>query len=176
MPSHALRALVVAVATVPLVATATAPATATTTGEQSFYGFILTSGKSGHREVVASPVIAKGVFDGVGRIVEVKNRPGDPDSVSRDNLVFRAGTMHLVSRDRHVSAHLNPKTCRVTVDIRQTNRIVGGSRAFTDASGRFVSEITGSGKLARKSNGACNERVEPLRTLAVITVTGRLAY
>ena len=176
MPRYALRALVAAAVAVPLVSTAAAPATATTAGTQSFYGFILTSGKSGHREVVASPVIAKGVFDGVGRIVEVKNRSGDADDVSRDDLVFRAGTMHLVSRDRHGSAHLDPRTCRITVHIQQTNRVVGGTRAFADASGRFASEIKGSGRLARQSDGTCNQHAEPLRTLAVVTVTGRLTY
>jgi hypothetical protein len=48
--------------------------------------------------VASSIIVFRGVFNGVGRIVEVPNRPGDPDTVSRDNLVFPGGTMHLRSK------------------------------------------------------------------------------
>ena len=74
-----------------------APAAAQTTGTETFNGVIVTSGVTGERVVVSSVVVAKGVFNGVGRIVEVLNLPGDPDTVSRDDLVFAEGGMHLVS-------------------------------------------------------------------------------
>ena len=44
------------------------PAAAQTTGEETFDGVIVTSGVSGERVVVNSIVVAKGVFDGVGRV------------------------------------------------------------------------------------------------------------
>jgi len=74
-----------------------APAAAQTSGNETFSGVIVTSGLSGTRVVVSSVVVAKGVFNGVGRVVEVQNLPGDPDNVSRDDLVFADGTLHIVS-------------------------------------------------------------------------------
>jgi hypothetical protein len=38
--------------------------------------------------VVGTAIAARGVFNGVGRIVERPNRPGDSDKVTRDDLVF----------------------------------------------------------------------------------------
>src|SRR4051794_1022222 len=73
-----------------------APAAARTTGRESFRGIIVVSGESGTRTVVSTMFFAGGVFDGVGRVVEVQNSPGDPDNVVRDDLVFPQGRMHLV--------------------------------------------------------------------------------
>src|SRR4051794_4375191 len=74
-----------------------APAAARTTGHAAFKGTIVASGASGTRTVVSSTFVASGVFTGIGRVVEVANRPSDPDNVSRDDLVFRSGTMHIRS-------------------------------------------------------------------------------
>src|SRR3954447_1487898 len=82
-----------------LVATV-APAAARPAGKQSFRGVIVASGESGTRTVVSTLVAAKGVVSGAGRLVEVANRPGDPDNVSRDDLIFRRGRMHLVTTTR----------------------------------------------------------------------------
>ena len=37
---------------------------------------------------------ARGVFDGVGKIVELPPQPGDPENMDRDDLVFQQGTLH----------------------------------------------------------------------------------
>src|SRR6266566_5361704 len=76
---------------------AAAPAAAATSGSETFNGAIVTSGVSGTRTVITTVVIAKGAFSGVGRIVEVENQPGDDDRVTRDDLVFARGSMHLKS-------------------------------------------------------------------------------
>jgi hypothetical protein len=47
--------------------------------------------------VISSVLLAKGVFGGIGRIVELPDLPTDPPNFSRDDLVFSEGTMHLVS-------------------------------------------------------------------------------
>jgi hypothetical protein len=47
------------------------------------------------RTVTGSVVRAGGVFRGVGRVVELV--PPDAAGVSRDDLVFRSGAMHVVS-------------------------------------------------------------------------------
>jgi hypothetical protein len=54
--------------------------------------------------VVGSGVTMSGVFSGVGRIVERPNRPGDSAKGSRDDLVFPAGTLHIVNVDRGQAA------------------------------------------------------------------------
>src|SRR5437667_11403950 len=88
----ALGALLVAIALALAV-----PAAAQTSGNEMFKGVIVTSGVSGERAVVTSVVVAKGVFSGVGRVVEIPNLPGDPDTVSRDDLVFADGSIQIVS-------------------------------------------------------------------------------
>ena len=88
------------------------PAAAATSGSQTFKGAIVTSGVSGTRTVITTVVIAKGAFSGVGRIVEVENQPGDPDKVTRDDLVFARGSMHLVSTALgEPQPSVNPRSC-----------------------------------------------------------------
>jgi len=176
MPRHALRVLPTAVITALLVAAMTAPASAQTTGSESFHGFLLTSGASGERQVLASPIVATGVFTGVGRIVEVHSLPGDPDNVSRDDLVFRNGTFHLVSENGDVSFSLNPVTCKFTVSIEQTSTISGGAGAFAHASGSFTASVHAFGVAARNPDGSCSDEVAPLRELDVVAATGSLTF
>src|SRR5436309_5613504 len=88
-----------------------APATAQTTGNETFSGTIVTSGSSGERVVVSSVVVAKGVFGGVGRVVEIPNLPTDPDNVSRDDLVFADGSIHILSTIVDLSISPNGPNC-----------------------------------------------------------------
>jgi len=64
------------------------------------------------RTVTGSVVRAGGVFRGVGRLVELV--PPDPAGVSRDDLVFRSGTMHLVTTLGSLSFSVNPHNCLFT--------------------------------------------------------------
>ena len=84
-----------------------APAAAQTTGSETVNGVIVTSGASGERVVISSVLVAKGVFDGVGRVVEIPNLPGDPDNVSRDDLVFADGSIHIVTTNLDFSGSVN---------------------------------------------------------------------
>src|ERR1700748_214986 len=101
-------------------ATVTAVPAAATSGSETFKGTIVSSGVSGTRTVITSVVIAKGAFSGVGRIVEVENLPGDSDNVSRDDLVFASGSMHLVSTNVDFSVSVNPRSCVATATVHQT--------------------------------------------------------
>src|SRR6266480_3241258 len=74
------------------------PAAAATSGTETLTGTIVFVAGPGPdtRTVIGSVVRARGVFRGVGRVVELV--PPDPATgVSRDDLVFRGGTMHVVS-------------------------------------------------------------------------------
>jgi hypothetical protein len=152
-----------------------APAAAKTTNKQSFSGVIVASGESGSRSVVSTLIFASGVFTGSGRVVEVANRPGDPDNVSRDNLVFPRGTMHLVTTDKSFMPSVNPQTCATTVRIRQTQRIRGGTGAFRHAAGSFAGTLRGRGVAARNPDGTCSQQMAQLLEVAVFSMRGTLS-
>src|SRR5262245_50565481 len=138
MPRHALRIFLAASISALLVAAFSGPASAESSGPESFHGFLLASGTSGERQVLLSPVVATGVFNGIGRIVEVDSLPTDPPNVLRDDLVFRTGTAHLVSTSGEPSFSLDPETCKFTASVEQTNTISGGTGVFANASGDFT--------------------------------------
>ena len=129
------------------------PAAAATSGGESFDVTLVVSGVTGERDVVTAIVLAKGVFSGNGRLVEVPNLPGDPDNVARDDLVFAEGTLHVLSTITEFSVSVNPRSCRGNLTILQTTEIVGGTgvsprRAETSSrpsAGRRVSPATRTG-------------------------------
>ena len=150
-------------------------ANATTSGNETVKVTLIVQTVAGERTVLTSVVRARGVFDGVGRIVEVANMPGDPDNVLRDDLVFANGSMHLVSTIVGGSQSLDPRTCRLTAAIQQTGEVVGGTGEFTAASGSFAGELLGSGTLARNPDGSCSQDTSRIETTQ-ITSTGTLSF
>ena len=159
------------------VATATAaPAAAATSGSETFKGTIVTSGVSGTRTVITSVIIAKGAFSGVGRIVEVENLPTDPDNVSRDDLVFASGSMHLVSTNQDFKISVNPRSCVATATIHQTGEVLGGTGQFANAAGNFIGIVTGPAVLARNPDGTCSFEHVPLHEVDMISATGTLSF
>ena len=134
-------------------------AAAKTGGNETFNGTIIASANaSGDRTVHASVVRARGAFDGVGRIVEVDNQPGDPDNILRDDLVFAGGSMHLVTTVVDFSLSVNPRSCVAIATVQQTAEIDGGTGKFAAASGSFVGGLNGRIVLARNPDGSCSER------------------
>jgi len=97
MKSRVIGALLGAGTALAISAAAALPAAAATSGSETVNGILVTSGMSGTRTDISSVAVARGVFDGVGQIVEIPARPGDPANVSRDDLVYPEGTMHLVN-------------------------------------------------------------------------------
>jgi hypothetical protein len=153
-----------------------APAGAQTTGDEAFKGVIVASGASGTREVISSVVVAKGVFDGVGRIVEVPNLPGDPDNVVRDDLVFASGTIHIVTTNLDFSLSLNPRSCRFNASLQQTSEVVGGTGLFAAASGSSTATVNGQGLLARNPDGSCSFEQDSLHEVDMFASTGSLSF
>jgi hypothetical protein len=153
-----------------------APAPARKTGRESGKGTIIAVATSGTRHVVSSTIVLRGVFAGVGRIVEVASRPGDPENVDRDNLVFRAGTMHIVSTSRPPKLSLNPRTCAYKVTIKQTTRIRGGTGRFRHATGTFRSTVRAWGVAARDASGACSQNAAPLIDADALSSRGTMSY
>jgi hypothetical protein len=138
-------------------ATSVSPAAPRASGAESFRGVLVVSGESGARTVISSLIVAKGVVTGAGTIVEVPNRPGDSDSISRDDLVFPEGKMHLVSTNKSFKVTVNPKTCVVKVQIRQTGKITGGTGKFRHAHGTGSGGVRARGVAPRNPAGSCSQ-------------------
>ena len=153
-----------------------APAAARTTGKESFRGVLLASGESGTRVVFSTLLTAEGVFNGAGQIVEVANRPGDPDTVSRDDLVFRGGKMHLINTNKSFSASIKPATCAARITIRQTAVIRGGTGRFRHAAGRFVGAVHGRGVAPRNPDGTCSQQGALLLEIDAVSGKGTLSF
>ena len=98
-------------------------ANATTSGNETLNVTLIVRTVAGERTVLASVVRARGVFNGVGRIVEIPSQPGDPDNVLRDDLVFADGGMHLVSTIVGGSQSLDPRSCRLIINATNQRRI-----------------------------------------------------
>jgi len=152
-----------------------APATAKRSGTQTFKGVIVTSGTSGARKVVRSAVLARGALRGLGHVVEVANLPGDPADVSRDDLVFAAGTVHLRSVTTDTSLSLNSQSCVYTVHLKQTGTVVGGTKLLAAASGRYTGTVTALGLARRNADGKCTMDAPPLHEVDMFSASGSLS-
>jgi hypothetical protein len=157
-------------------ALAVAAPAAAATGSETFDGVVVTSGVSGDRVVVNSVVVAKGVFSGVGRVVEIENLPGDPDNVNRDDLVFAEGTIHIVSTIVDLSFSVNPHSCLGRATAQATGEITGGTGLFAAASGSYTSTVTGSAVFPRNPDGSCSLEQNALHEEDRFAVSGTLSF
>jgi hypothetical protein len=155
---------------------AVAPAAARTSGRESIRGTIVASGESGTRTLLSSVFVATGAFTGTGHDVEVANRPGDPENVSRDDLVFRRGRIHIRVTSQPPRMTANQQTCVGSVRIKQAIRVVGGTGRFRHASGRFAGTLHGWGVTPRNPDGTCLQQAELLLEVDVISMRGRLSF
>jgi hypothetical protein len=151
------------------------PAAAATSGSETFRGTIVTSGVSGTRTVISSVIVAKGVFSGVGRIVEVQSLPTDPPNSSRDDLVFPSGSIHIISTIVDFSFSVNPN-CLAHATIQQTGGIVGGTGQFAVATGSFSGTVSGPALLPRNPDGSCAFGQPALHEVDMITASGTLSF
>jgi hypothetical protein len=153
------------------------PATAATSGSETLKGTIVTSGVSGTRTVLSSVVVAKGVFTGVGHFVEIPSLPTDPPDVSRDDLVFPEGTMHLVSTTVAITFFsLNPHNCLFRVTLQQTGEITGGTGQFTGATASSTGTVSAQGLLPRNPDGSCSFDRATLHEEDMISSSGTLSF
>jgi len=158
-------------------AAAALPAAAATSGSETFSGTIVTSGVLGTRTVISSVIVAKGVFSGVGRIVEIPNLPTDPDNVTRDDLVFPEGTMHLVVMSGDITSFsLNPDNCRFRMTVQQTGEITGGTGQFSTTTGSNTGTVTAEGLGARNPDGSCSFTQPAVHEVDLIAASGTLSF
>ncbi|MEA2494903.1 MAG: hypothetical protein QOJ29_2814 [Thermoleophilaceae bacterium] len=170
-----MRGAVAALVAIAITFAISAPATATTSGKQTFEGVIVVSGSSGTRKVVSSLVVAKGVFRGAGRVVEIEDVPGEPDNVLRDDLVFAAGTVHIRSVAGDPSLSLNPRSCIYSARVQSTGAVVGGTRLFAAATGNYAATVKAWGLARRDSAGKCTLDQQPLYEVDTFVINGSLS-
>ena len=155
---------------------ATATAAARTTGKESFRGTIIAPAESGTRNVVSTFIVARGVFMGVGEIVEVGNRPRDPDNVTRDDLVFPSGTLHVRNMSQAPHFSVDQQSCAFTARVKQTTTIEGGTGRFRHASGTFTGGVRAWGVGARNPDGSCNQQADAVLEVDAVSALGRLSF
>src|SRR5438132_8127747 len=142
MKSPVTRALLGAAITLAISAATALPAAAATSGSETVNGLLVTSGVSGTRTAISSIAVARGVFRGVGRIVEIPAQPGDLPNVSRDDLVYPEGTMHLVNTTVGFSSILNPHSCLFSATLQENSQITGGSGLLAHSGGTLTGAMS----------------------------------
>jgi hypothetical protein len=152
-------------------------ASALTSGPESFTGFLVVTGVSGERVELASNIRARGVFDGVGKIVELPPQPGDPENMDRDDLVFRQGTLHLFSfvQDFQIVS-FDPNSCRLAVTVTDSSQFAGGTGIFAGASGTGTGRVDGSGLAQRNPDGSCSLDLLPAHEFDAVSSSGTLTF
>jgi hypothetical protein len=153
-----------------------APAAARTTGRESFKGTLVKTAPSGTSAIVSTVIGTRGVFKGLGRIAEVAGRPGDRQNVNRDDLVFPQGTIHIAETNQPPKIALNPQTCVLTIRVRQTVHVHGGTRRFRHASGTLAGAVRGWGVAPRNADGSCSQNAELLLEVDEVSARGTLSF
>jgi hypothetical protein len=176
MKARMTTALLVAGIAVAFSVATALPAAAATTGSETVSGRLVTSGASGTRTAISSVAVARGVFNGVGRIVEIPSQPGDPPNVSRDDLVYPEGTMHLVNTTVGASVTVNPHNCLFRATLQEASQIIGGIGLFAHASGTFTGTISPKGLLPRNLDGSCAAGQPSLHEVDKVAFSGTLSF
>jgi hypothetical protein len=171
-----MRGVAAAFAALAIACAVSAPASAQTTGSETIRAVTVVSGASGAPQVVSGSVIAQGVFNGVGRIVETQSQAGDRDNVSRQDLVFAAGSIHVVIETEVRSFSADPRTCVFNAVRTQTTTVEGGTGQFDGASGSFSGTVTAWGSLSRAVDGSCSREQPPLHESDMSTAYGWLSF
>jgi hypothetical protein len=155
------------------------PAAAATSGSETVSGIIVFAAVSGTntRTVTSSVVVAKGVFRGVGRFAELPHQSADPANVSRDDLVFRSGTMHLVTTlGSLLSFSINPHNCLFTGTQQLTWEVTGGTGQFADATGTSTGTVSALALLGRNPDGSCSLTQVPSHEVDKFAENGTLSF
>ena len=152
-------------------------AAAATSGTEALSGTIVFAAVPGTntRTVIGSAVLARGVFKGVGRVVELV--PPNAAGASQDDLVFRSGTTHVVSAlGNPLSSSVNPHSCLFTGTSQLTWDVTGGTGQFGDATGRITGTVSAVALLARNPDGSCSFTQLPRHEVDKFAESGSLSF
>ena len=150
---------------------------AAASGSETLSGTIVFSAVPGTnaRTVLSSVVLAKDAFRGVGRFAEIL--PTDPAGIAHDDLVFRSGTMHVVSAlGNLLSSSVNPRSCLFTGTQEFTLKVSGGTGQFAGAKGSFTGTVSGRALLVRNPDGSCSLTQMPRLEVDKFAESGTLSF
>jgi hypothetical protein len=104
-------------------------------------------------------------------------RPPDLAGVSREDLVFRSGTIHVVSTPgTPVSSSVNPHSCLFTGTQQFTWDVTGGTGQFDDATGSFTGTISAVALGTRNPDGSCSFAPFPRHEVDKFAESGTLSF
>ena len=115
------------------------------------------------------------MFKGVGRVVEAV--PPNAAGVSQDDLVFRSGTMHVVSKlGNPLSSSVNPHSCLFTGTSQLSWDVTGGTEQFDGAAGSFTGTVSAVALLVRNPDGSCSFTQFPRHEVDKFAESGTLSF
>ena len=97
--------------------------------------------------------------------------------LKRDDLVFRSGTMHAVSRlGDLLSSSINPRSCLFTGTQEFSLEVTGGTGQFAHAKGIFTGTVSGRALLVRNPDGSCSLTQVPRLEVDKFAESGTLSF
>ena len=115
------------------------------------------------------------MFRGVGRFVELV--PPDAAGVSRDDLVFGSGTLHMFSTPgTELSSSFNTHSCLFTGTQQFTWDVTGGIGQFDDAAGSVTGTVSAVALLGRNPDGSCSFMPFPHHEVDKFAQSGTLSF
>jgi hypothetical protein len=127
----------------------------------------------------SGPWSGHGAVNTRGNITDdVASLPTDPANSSRHLLVDPTGSFTvLATGGTNPTPKVNMTTCFVIFTVRNVNvKIVSGTGAYANATGRFNATVVNTGYLNRTATGACNtaENIAPAFSTTYVTAKGRI--
>jgi hypothetical protein len=123
------------------------------------------------------PIDADGVVDAHGVAVELPPQPSDSEDVNRSALIFRNGTLDVLSTNNPSGQPRVDANCNFTFRLTGTTDVVGGTGMFAHATGHFDDVLHIAGVVPRNPDGSCNESdmAPPLFDVVHVDARGQLS-
>ena len=128
------------------------------TGTENFQ-IMSTSATSNTSSVIATGVFTAGGVDHTGNKV--------------DTFVFSNGSFK-VAHSGPATAHLNPKTCLLTIVGHGTFKITGGTGAYAKTSGAGTYKLSILAVAAKNAAGMCSQKLPPTAFQQIVTASGKV--
>jgi hypothetical protein len=130
--------------------------------------------------VAVGPFSEHGVVHNRGNVTDIPSLPADPANSNRHTLVDPTGSFTLLTTGGTGPAagpSVNPVTCAVHFTIRNIDaKIVSGTGAYANATGRFKATASIRGFLSRTATGACdtNQNDPPAFSTTTVFAKGHI--
>jgi len=129
------------------------------TGTENFQ-IVSTSATSSNASVIATGVFTAGGVDHTGNKV--------------DTFVFSNGTVKVAHKGPS-TAHINPRTCLLTIAGHGTFKITGGTGAYAKLSGAGTYKLNILAVAAKNAAGKCSQKMPPTAFQQIVKATGKVS-